>query len=359
MIKPNPKNYDFLWLLNNITYLETTLWIREGFLKRNFIITSKGSEFKTYIGKKERIKLSKIGLIFLQKHFSKYKKEAENKIKQARLHFKKIKDREFFSFSNQEFIKTFLQDVKFAQTLWKLYFYTEYFLYDKVDEKIRKNPKKNNELLKKVQEMQKLKFKLRDIINQTVFPGHIFENYFREIKRRNKINNINSFHYQELVGLLKDKKIKKINRETFVLGKFNNWKPTTGKRALKIIKAFDKILLQEIQKKKLKGQIANRGFYKGRVKIIPVDIKKNLAKEISKMKKGDILVTGTTGPEMILACRKAGAIVTEEGGICSHAAIVSRELNIPCVIGTKIATQVLKDGDLIEVDANNGIVKIL
>lgn len=77
------------------------------------------------------------------------------------------------------------------------------------------------------------------------------------------------------------------------------------------------------------------------------------------MKKGDVLVTGSTGPEMILACKKTGAIVAEEGGICSHAAIVSRELNIPCIIGTKIATQVLKDGDLVEVDANNGMVKIL
>ena len=77
------------------------------------------------------------------------------------------------------------------------------------------------------------------------------------------------------------------------------------------------------------------------------------------MKKGAVLVTGSTGPEMIIACKKAGAIVTEEGGITSHAAIVSRELGIPCVIGTKIATQVLKDGDLVEVDAYNGMVKKL
>ncbi len=77
------------------------------------------------------------------------------------------------------------------------------------------------------------------------------------------------------------------------------------------------------------------------------------------MKKGDILVTGSTGPEMILACKKAGAIITEEGGITSHAALVSREFRIPCIIGTKIATKVLKDGDLVEVDAERGIVKII
>jgi len=55
--------------------------------------------------------------------------------------------------------------------------------------------------------------------------------------------------------------------------------------------------------------------------------------------------------------KKAGAIVTDEGGITCHAAIVSRELGIPCVVGTKIVTKVFKDGDLVEVDANKGLVK--
>jgi pyruvate,water dikinase len=57
--------------------------------------------------------------------------------------------------------------------------------------------------------------------------------------------------------------------------------------------------------------------------------------------------------------KKAGAIITDEGGITCHAAIVSRELKKPCIIGTKIATQVFKDGDMVEVDAENGIVKII
>jgi pyruvate,water dikinase len=66
-----------------------------------------------------------------------------------------------------------------------------------------------------------------------------------------------------------------------------------------------------------------------------------------------------TRPEFILAMRKAVAIVTDEGGVTCHAAILSRELGIPCVVGTKIATKVFKDGDLLEVRANHGIVKKL
>jgi len=80
---------------------------------------------------------------------------------------------------------------------------------------------------------------------------------------------------------------------------------------------------------------------------------------MSKMKQGDILVSIATDPDIVPAMKKAAAIVTEQGGVTSHAAIVSRELKIPCVIGTKIATKVLKDGMEVEVDANKGIVTVL
>jgi len=66
-----------------------------------------------------------------------------------------------------------------------------------------------------------------------------------------------------------------------------------------------------------------------------------------------------TRPDMAPILKKAAAFVTNEGGITCHAAIVSRELNKPCIIGTKIATKVLKDGDTVEVNANNGVVKII
>lgn len=103
----------------------------------------------------------------------------------------------------------------------------------------------------------------------------------------------------------------------------------------------------------IKGQIACRGKVTGTVRII-VDPKEDKGFQI-----GDILVTSMTRPEFVPLMKKAGAVVTNEGGITCHAAIVSRELKIPCIIGTKIAMQVLKDGDLVEVDADNGIVTIL
>jgi len=76
-----------------------------------------------------------------------------------------------------------------------------------------------------------------------------------------------------------------------------------------------------------------------------------------KMRQGDVLVSGSTNPDLLPAMKKAAAFVTDIGGITSHAAIVARELRIPCVVGAKIATKVLKDGDKVNVDANHGIVK--
>ncbi len=110
---------------------------------------------------------------------------------------------------------------------------------------------------------------------------------------------------------------------------------------------------KKVQGKLLKGQIGFSGKLRGRVNIIfSID-------EINKMKKNDILVCPMTNPDYMPAISKAIGIITDEGGILCHAMIVSREFKIPCVVGTKIATKVLKDGDLVEVDANKGVVKII
>ncbi|MFH0954891.1 MAG: PEP-utilizing enzyme [Candidatus Micrarchaeota archaeon] len=90
----------------------------------------------------------------------------------------------------------------------------------------------------------------------------------------------------------------------------------------------------------------------------PACIIRNQA-EFSKFKEGDVLITSMTRPEFVPLMRKAVAIITDEGGITSHAAIVARELGKPCIIGTQTATKAFKDGDLLEVNADHGMVKKL
>lgn len=112
-----------------------------------------------------------------------------------------------------------------------------------------------------------------------------------------------------------------------------------------------------ILKKEFKGiaavRFASLKKVKGTVKIIL------RSEDFRKMKKGKILATDETDATFLPVMKLAKAIITNEGGILCHAAIAARELKKPCIVGTRIATCILKDGDLIEVDANNGIVKIL
>jgi len=106
-------------------------------------------------------------------------------------------------------------------------------------------------------------------------------------------------------------------------------------------------------KRKIYGQIANFGCVCGQVRII------QRMKDLSKVKSGDILVMHIIDSEFITIFQKIGAIITDIGGITSHAAVLSREFNIPCIVDTKNATQVLQNGDWIKVDANNGAIEIL
>jgi phosphohistidine swiveling domain-containing protein len=103
----------------------------------------------------------------------------------------------------------------------------------------------------------------------------------------------------------------------------------------------------------IKGNPASKGYVSGRARIILSEV------DFHKFESGDILITSMTRPEFVPLMKMAKAVVTDEGGITCHAAIVSRELDIPCVIGTNMATRLLKDGDEIDVDANNGVVRII
>jgi len=358
----NPKDYNFFWLVYNATYFFISYFLTPSYLKRDFVIIYQGGNYKLYISKKETGRLAKYGLSFFRRDFNTYKKKVNKIIKESKEIFKVNRIKNFSNISNREFREDFLKAVEFAQKALDLYWFTEYFLYDEIEKRVKEAPAKNKLLAKRVKEMQKLKFELRKlVVNKISFLGddYFFKDYLKEIEKRTGRKDLAGLHYKEMADLLLGKNIKKINRKNCVLGKFNKWQPITGQKALVIIKSFSINLAEEKKKNFLKGQIANLGYYKGRVRIINFDQGADVSREVAKFKKGEVLVTGSTIPQMIMACRKAGAIITEEGGITSHAAIVSRELNKPCIIATKIATQVLKDGDLIEVDANKGIIKII
>ncbi len=124
----------------------------------------------------------------------------------------------------------------------------------------------------------------------------------------------------------------------------------TGEKAKKYFEKLEKNKnLEKVSE--IKGNSASPGKVRGIVKVCRGE------KELVKMQEGDILVACMTQPEFLPAMKKASAVITDEGGLTCHAAIVARELGIPCIIGTKFATKILKDRDIVELDANSGIIR--
>jgi pyruvate,water dikinase len=128
----------------------------------------------------------------------------------------------------------------------------------------------------------------------------------------------------------------------------------SGKSMEKVTQIEEKKRTREREELKVvvKGQAAGKrgyGFGVAKVVFTPDEASEN-------MHKGDVLVTEMTNPDFVPFMKIASAIVTDKGGVTSHAAIVSRELSIPCVVGTETATQVMKTGTEYTVDSRNGVI---
>mgnify|MGYP003966410661 FL=1 len=130
----------------------------------------------------------------------------------------------------------------------------------------------------------------------------------------------------------------------FTKGKFE----LLSKEEFQVKNKDTKVLTNEV-----KGTTAYPGIVRGRVRVI-FDPHPN-----AKFEHGDILVTGMTRPEYAHLIEKSAGFITDAGGVLSHAAIVAREMKKPCIVGLEFASKVFKDGDLVEIDASNGVVRKL
>ena len=188
---------------------------------------------------------------------------------------------------------------------------------------------------------------------------YIMHRFLQAVQERTNIpkEHLEYLNFDEMEPLLRGK----ISAETLchryehnvlISIKQNGYTIITGTEAKKIKDQLEERIPTAVGGQ-IRGKTANWGKVQGRVKII-ID-----RKDFETFKEGDILVAGMTRPEHVPLMKKAAAIVTNEGGITCHAAIMSRELGKPCIIGTKVATEVLKNGDLVEVNANHGVVRKL
>lgn len=191
--------------------------------------------------------------------------------------------------------------------------------------------------------------------------NHYIDLFLQEAAKKYQVNlkDLTYYTLKDLDTLFKNgKKVSESDMKrrlsfsmSFYSKDFNKLFYIFGNKAKSIFNKYQKTKLEK-NVNKINGVVVSAGKrVVGRVSVIKT------AKEIKKMKKGNILVTSMTSPEFIVGIKMAKAIITDEGGMTCHAAIVSRELGIPCIVGTKVATKYLKDNDKIIVDTSLGEIK--
>lgn len=212
---------------------------------------------------------------------------------------------------------------------------------------------------KNILKIARLFSKWKDVRKSGVYIGmYHFDRFLEAIAQRRQISkqDLNFLVFDEIKSVFLRKanlssEIKKRKKQAFFAVKPGDYFIVAGKQATRYFKYS--IQGQSTEGHELRGVAASPGQAKGRVHII------RKTSDMQEFKQGEILVTNQTTPDFVPVMKKAAAIVTEQGGITSHAAVISRELKKPCVIGTKVATHALRDGELVEVDANNGIIRKL
>lgn len=245
----------------------------------------------------------------------------------------------------------------------QMYFYgiTEFSYHDLAYERYLETG--DPVLGKNLDDLGKLKFEGRAMLNEYIFEKGVFHNLLQGISRKflRREDDGEFLFMSELLGLYSGVQVpeKVIRERRQVYGCAAASGEMTVFSREEALLAWDELHSGK-KSDVITGITANGGSAAGRVVIAPMLVSPGaISRVAAKMKKGDILVAESTTPELMGLCSKAAAIVTDQGGMLSHAAIVSRELNIPCIIGAGIATEVLHDGDKVEVDATAGKVKII
>jgi phosphohistidine swiveling domain-containing protein len=224
-------------------------------------------------------------------------------------------------------------------------------------------------LLNKINSNNKLKIISQTLNEAVYFRSFRSEEYYRtsiylqelfkEISKKLKLRSVKELYYFTLPEVAQALSCNKpLNRQSIMrrqksfilISDAGGYVLFEGEKAKRLA---NKYRTNIVKPQRLSGRVAFLGKVQGRVVIV------RGLNDFKKVIPGSILVSQSTQPNYVPILKKVRAIVTEEGGVLSHASVISRELKIPCIIGTKIATRVLKDGDIVEVDATKGVVKKL
>lgn len=357
-IKKTIKNYQRLFQVEGMPYLFSDIFFGN-YKKLNCFLIFKDNVWTSYMPRSIIKKTTNEGLELYgnkrkfniyKNRFEKYKQESQSYfdrfIKRTTLTKKELKN--FFNYTIE---------------LFNYYSKTEFFYTDKAFGQ----SKSNLGISENLKSLEYIKNSGREYLNKIFFGRNSYLSKMLKIASKQfnvSRNSLKRYDINEILELFKGEKLNerivKTRIKTYVMV-VNSKKilKSEGEKAERIINQF----LQTIgtEKEQIVGTTANRGKVRGKARVISCsyDNFDELKSIMETMKKGEILIAETTAPELMIACQKARAIITNQGGLMSHAAIISREFNIPCIVGTGNATEIIKSGNFLEVDADKGVVKIL
>ena len=357
-IEINPQDFKPLFHGEFTTsYFVNEFWTGTSMARNRIIVIQKEKSWNTFIDNKgmEMCLVEGLNLFRNLNLFEKYLNEFKNIIK----------------YSNEVLIPKYsvvpvnmtaeeLRELfEFMKHYWYLYGFTE---YPHIDLAYRKMLEDNNSIIRdNLNKTYAAKVEGRKVMNAFFFRGGVIPNVI-EFFSKKYFRDSESAMYLSLAELLslpdgkypEQSKIKQRKNCTVLLSLQKECVELPVQMGIELTNK----LMAVPQTDSVKGIIVNKGKATGKVVIASMlDNMEEVTKIYSKMEKKAILIAQTTSPELMLLCKNAVAIVTDQGGMMSHAAVISREMNIPCIVGTNYATEIFKDGDLVEVDAEKGVVR--
>lgn len=345
----DPEDYVRMFAGKSFVYILTDIFLQ--YYNTLGVLSIQDREsWMSFLPKKSEEKTLQDGkeLYTSREKFDEYNNEFHEYIKSSASFFQSILEKEEVSTDEAR------QFFELASKHFSFYSKTEFFYTDLLDK---------DKMALSVQEFDKLKLDGRAYLNKIIFEekGYV-RSLLKKLSDQTNVpeSDLLSYSIREVVDLIENgKKVDKkklAKRHTF----FASEKLTLfGEESKQLVDEF--LSTYRDISDTILGTTANGGKVRGKARVLIPDFKNfdKIAAAVEEMERGEILIAETTAPEIIQACKKAAAIVTNQGGMLSHAAIVSRELNIPCIVGTdKDVIINIQTGDEVEVDANKGVVRI-
>ncbi len=357
--KPKISDYELTFKVNGLSFLFTDM-LTKGFKYLHPLFTSnKNGDFRQYFTNDKMGFAGKHGLKWLSKEggFLEYKKEFYD-------YHIRIKKELSIILERKRLSKTSI--TKFFRLLSKMFTY-----YSKMDFQFTNLAylyKTENVILSNnLKLLSEFKDNARVWINEIALTDDSeFKRLIKKLSEQFGISTtqIENYRIVDLIELFNDSRVseelmnkRKDSYTIFV--KNNRVNYLEGEDSYNQIETYSKFENEQVEKI-LKGQIANKtkSKIKGQARVINVDYSdfSKMEDEMNAMKQGEILISEFTAPELMNAIEKASAIVTDLGGMLSHAAIISRERGIPCLVATKSASKAFHDGENVIVDLERGII---